>query len=84
MYLCSQLMYQTQSEKKRSRRHASKEFFSANDLLQMSELNPPKNVMPNGNVGTPTSVFQALIQQCAMPSRYRQIKLFFCFFKYRY
>ena len=36
------------------------------DLCTLPELNPP-SVMPHGNVGTPTSVFVGLIQQCRLP-----------------
>lgn len=39
-----------------------------NDLQTLLELNPPA-VMPHGNVGTPTSVFMDLIQQCKLPGR---------------
>ncbi|BFZ19631.1 hypothetical protein BsWGS_22670 [Bradybaena similaris] len=35
-------------------------------LLQMPELSPPE-LMPRGNVGTPTLVFLNLIQQCLLP-----------------
>ena len=38
------------------------------DLASLPELNPP-SVMPQGNVGTPTSVFMDLIQQCKLPGR---------------
>ena len=38
------------------------------DLCTLPELNPP-SVMPNGNVGTPTSVFMDLIHQCKLPGR---------------
>lgn len=38
------------------------------DLCNIPELNPP-SVMPRGNVGTPTSVFMDLIQQCKLPGR---------------
>lgn len=47
------------------------------DILSLPELNPPK-VMPQGNVGTPLSVFRALIQSCQLPpSVIRKLKLKF-------
>lgn len=47
------------------------------DVLSLPELNPPK-VMPQGNVGTPLSVFRALIQSCQLPpSVIRKLKLKF-------
>lgn len=36
--------------------------------MNLAELKPP-SVMPNGNVGTPTVVFLALIRDCRMPAR---------------
>ena len=65
-----QCMYLTQQEKRNRKRHSVDELFSMKDLLQLSELNPPINVMPNGNVGTPLRVFQNLIRECALPSRF--------------
>lgn len=38
------------------------------DLCNLPELNPP-SVMPHGNIGTPTSIFMDLIQQCKLPGR---------------
>ncbi|XP_063810776.1 G patch domain-containing protein 3 [Pseudophryne corroboree] len=38
------------------------------ELLKMSELNPPA-LMPQGNVGTPVSVFLQLIRSCRLPPR---------------
>ena len=38
-----------------------------NDVLtQMPEMNPP-HLMPQGNVGTPTTIFLDLIQKCLLP-----------------
>ncbi|XP_038057948.1 G patch domain-containing protein 3-like [Patiria miniata] len=37
-------------------------------LQKLRELHPP-DVMPNGNVGTPTSVFSQLIKECRLPPR---------------
>lgn len=44
-----------------------KESFSHNDLHTLPELHPPVDVMPYGNVGTPTKTFLQLIQQCKLP-----------------
>ena len=41
--------------------------FTENDLQTLPELHPP-DVMPNGNVGTPTLVFMDFIKQCRLPS----------------
>ncbi|XP_033837485.1 G patch domain-containing protein 3 [Periophthalmus magnuspinnatus] len=58
--------YKTKSEQ---RRHLSlSEHFTENDLKTLSELNPPA-LMPNGNVGTPVTVFLQLIQSCRLPPR---------------
>ena len=38
------------------------------DLMNLPELNPPVNIMPNGNVGTKTQIFLDLIAQCKMPA----------------
>ncbi|XP_075051886.1 LOW QUALITY PROTEIN: G patch domain-containing protein 3 [Mixophyes fleayi] len=38
------------------------------ELLRMSELKPPA-LMPQGNVGTPVSVFLQLIRSCRLPPR---------------
>lgn len=43
-----------------------REDFTDADLSKLPELHPP-DVMPNGNVGTPTKVFLELIQQCRLP-----------------
>ncbi len=37
-------------------------------LLKLEELNPP-DIMPSGNVGTPTSVFNELIRECRLPPK---------------
>ena len=36
-------------------------------LKALRELNPPKDVLPNGNVGTPSEVFLQLIRGCRLP-----------------
>lgn len=58
--------YKTKTE---LRRHvAQSEQFTIQDLKGLPELNPP-SLMPAGNVGTPVSVFLALIQSCRLPPR---------------
>ena len=50
-------------------RHSSHEeetTFTESDLNKLIELHPP-DIMPNGNVGTPTMVFLKLIQECRLP-----------------
>lgn len=42
--------------------------FHLSDCERLPELNPP-NLMPQGNVGTPTSHFLRLIQACRFPPR---------------
>ena len=37
-------------------------------LLKLEELNPP-DIMPSGNVGTRTSVFNQLIRECRLPPK---------------
>ena len=39
---------------------------NVDELLALPELNPP-NIMPQGNVGTPVSVFMELIKNCRLP-----------------
>lgn len=58
--------YKTKAE---LRRHvAQSQQFTMQDLKGLPELNPP-SLMPAGNVGTPVSVFLALIQSCRLPPR---------------
>lgn len=45
-----------------------REGFSLSDLNNLPELNPP-DLMPNGNVGTPTLVFMDFIKQCRLPPK---------------
>ncbi|PIK51678.1 putative G patch domain-containing protein 3 [Apostichopus japonicus] len=40
--------------------------FTRDDLNKLPELNPPE-IMPNGNVGTPTQTFLKLIRDCKIP-----------------
>lgn len=44
------------------------ECFTEADLRNLSEFNPPA-LMPNGNVGTPVTIFLQLIQSCRLPPR---------------
>lgn len=37
-------------------------------MNNLIELKPPKNVYPQGNVGTPTSYFLNEINACRLPS----------------
>lgn len=43
-----------------------REHFTESDLQSLPELHPP-DIMPNGNVGTPTMVFMDYINQCRLP-----------------
>ncbi|XP_033747313.1 LOW QUALITY PROTEIN: G patch domain-containing protein 3-like [Pecten maximus] len=43
-----------------------REQFTISDLEKMKELHPP-DIMPNGNVGTPTAIFLEYIKQCRLP-----------------
>ncbi|XP_033113500.1 G patch domain-containing protein 3-like [Anneissia japonica] len=47
---------------------SDREEFSQSDLDSLVELRPP-DIMPNGNVGTPTSVFLNLIKSCRFPPK---------------
>ena len=38
------------------------------DFSNLIEFDPPVNVMPQGNVGTPTKTFHAQIKNCTLPS----------------
>ncbi|XP_072317111.1 G patch domain-containing protein 3 [Eucyclogobius newberryi] len=58
--------YKTRSEQRY--RVSLSEQFTEIDLKTLSELNPPA-LMPNGNVGTPVTVFLQLIQSCRLPPR---------------
>lgn len=37
------------------------------DTKTLIEFNPPENVMPQGNVGTPTKYFHEMISKCLLP-----------------
>lgn len=43
-----------------------RETFTESDLQKLQELHPPE-VMPNGNVGTPTALFLQFIKDCKLP-----------------
>lgn len=57
-------MYKTRGELKQI--PSDRETFSEADLMKLPELHPPA-AMPNGNVGTPTSIFMEAIRQCKLP-----------------
>lgn len=48
-------------------RHDSDQELSLQDIEGLLEMNPPTDVMPNGNVGTPTKHFQKMISECRLP-----------------
>ncbi|KAK3752733.1 hypothetical protein QZH41_018704 [Actinostola sp. cb2023] len=56
--------YQTRQEQQHTKRTI--EEFVHSDLRKLPELNPPP-IMPNGNVGTPLTVFIGLIRACKFP-----------------
>lgn len=56
--------YQTRQEKQQATRTV--EEFVEGDLKKLLEMNPPQ-IMPNGNVGTPLTVFIELIRECKFP-----------------
>ncbi|XP_052247176.1 G patch domain-containing protein 3-like [Dreissena polymorpha] len=47
---------------------SDRELFTEQDLKVLPEMNPP-DIMPNGNVGTPTLVFLDFIKQCRLPPK---------------
>uniref|UniRef100_H2YXL0 G-patch domain-containing protein n=1 Tax=Ciona savignyi TaxID=51511 RepID=H2YXL0_CIOSA len=50
------------------------------DLKNLSDLRPPRNIMPNGNVGTPINVFMKLIKECKLsPLVIKKLELEFPF-----
>lgn len=57
-------VYKTRQEQRKI--PAEREEFTAEDLHKLAELHPP-DIMPNGNVGTPTLVFLEFIRQCRLP-----------------
>ena len=61
------IKYKSKSEV-RSNTHEEEENINFEELKSLIELNPPNNVMPHGNVGTPTKYFLKLISECKMPS----------------
>lgn len=56
--------YKTRAEQKQI--PEDREKFTEGDLLKLPELHPP-DIMPNGNVGTPTMEFLKLIRECRLP-----------------
>ncbi|XP_055335146.1 LOW QUALITY PROTEIN: G patch domain-containing protein 3-like [Paramacrobiotus metropolitanus] len=62
------LPYLTRHERRMERRyHLHHQNLQESDVQSLIEMNPPA-LMPQGNVGTPTKFFLALIQKCQMPS----------------
>lgn len=57
-------LYKTRGELKQI--PSDRETFTEADLMKLPELHPPA-AMPNGNVGTPTSIFMEAIRQCKLP-----------------
>ena len=51
-----------------SKRHDSDQQIYSEDMGDLIELNPPKNVMPQGNIGTPTEYFRKMVANCLLPS----------------
>lgn len=41
---------------------------NSSEVKSLRELRPPKDIMPNGNVGTPSRVFLQLIRECRLPA----------------
>lgn len=60
------LSYRTRQEKSQHSFARTSLEFSHHDLNELKELHPPP-LMPNGNVGTPLSVFMELIRTCKLP-----------------
>ncbi|XP_072033929.1 G patch domain-containing protein 3-like [Amphiura filiformis] len=60
------VQYQTRAEQRTI--PSDRQVFTQTDLLQLAELHPP-DIMPNGNVGTPTSVFLQFIRECRLPPK---------------
>ena len=61
------MKYKSKSEV-RCNTHEKEENINFEELKSLVELNPPNDVMPHGNVGTPTKYFLKLISECKMPS----------------
>ncbi|XP_067672392.1 G patch domain-containing protein 3-like [Haliotis asinina] len=60
----SEKVYKTRSEIKLT--PSDSRDFTSLDLLSLPELHPP-DIMPNGNVGTPTKDFLDFIKECRLP-----------------
>lgn len=60
------ILYKTKQEKRVHPFTRTNLEFSKHDLKELPELHPPP-LMPNGNVGTPLSVFKELIRACKLP-----------------
>ncbi|XP_050411445.1 G patch domain-containing protein 3 [Patella vulgata] len=58
--------YQTRNEKKKIPEDRTD--FTESDLMKLPELNPPQ-MMPYGNIGTPTKIFLKFIRECRLPPK---------------
>ncbi|ELT87104.1 hypothetical protein CAPTEDRAFT_150255 [Capitella teleta] len=65
----SLIHYITRRERKQKARFHDGQQVNSHDTKNIPELNPPRNVMPRGNVGTPTLFFLRKIQKCCLPQR---------------
>jgi len=61
------LAFQSKVELK-SNKHENDQEIYQDELKKLIELNPPAEVMPNGNVGTTTKYFLKMISECKMPT----------------
>eukprot|EP00111_Clytia_hemisphaerica_P009009 TCONS_00026397-protein len=48
-------------------KHLENQDIRLEDFASLIEFDPPLNIMPHGNVGTPTKHFRAMIAKCALP-----------------
>ena len=65
-YISDDSKFLTRAEQKQI--PEERETFTLSDLQKLPELSPP-DIMPNGNVGTPTMHFMDLIKQCRLPPK---------------
>ena len=49
-------------------KHLDNQDIRLEDFSSLIEFDPPLNVMPHGNVGTPAKYFHAMIANCTLPS----------------
>ena len=64
-----QMTYNSRNERRSQRNYITYESLSAEELLKLPELSPPGELMPHGNIGTPSATFYQLINDCKLPSR---------------